>query len=454
MVTTITARIPRTWIIPSPDRVEREVAAEATTRRLLTFLLFCEIFLQRVGVPVGGTPIGIVLPVLFVVAALLVAHGDLVTNIGRTRAYLVAMAACCGASFLAFVRGETNTSVTSLLLLVVVYLPFCYGLAPERRARLFPQLLDRFVLMTSVLAGMALLQFGLQLVGWNYTDIVGDVVPGNLLMQGFNTSYPVQYGSELYKSNAFVCLEPSFASQFLAFGLVLSILRGGRWWRIPLFVLAILSTVSGTGVLLLGFAFVLLAVHKGARFTLTALAGVGLVVLILSFTPAGDVFAARATETSSDSSSGSVRFVEPYTRMYDNLRAAGPVDILAGNGPGWADRDAEQFFARTQLPLLYALVPKLLLEYGLVASVAFFVFLARAFVNGTPSFVLSGSVLIFYGVLSSNLLNPEVVYIGLLLLGWFTEDRHILAQPVPAARLGRVQPRWRLLADANRAGAR
>jgi hypothetical protein len=280
--------------------------------------------------------------------------------------------------------------------------------------------------MTSILAGLALAQFALQLAGWAYDDIVANIVPPNLLMQDFNTSYPVQYGSSLYKSNAFVALEPSFASQFLAFGLVVSILRGGRWWRIPLFVLAIIATVSGTGVLLLAAAFVLLSVHKGLRFTMIALSGVALVVLVVSFTPAWEIFAARATETSSSSSSGNLRFIQPYTRAYDRL-SADPVAALLGNGPGWADRDAHQFFTETGLPLLYAMLPKLLLEYGLVAGVLFLSFLLAAFIRGSPSFVLTGSVLVFYVALSSNLLNPAIVFIGLLLLSWFTEDRHPLA---------------------------
>jgi predicted membrane metal-binding protein len=94
---------------------------------------------------VGGSQVGIVLPVLFVVLVMLLARGDVQTNIARTRAYLVAMAACAAVAFTAFARSEPNASITSLLLLIVTYLPFCYGLTPKHRATLFPRLLDRFV---------------------------------------------------------------------------------------------------------------------------------------------------------------------------------------------------------------------------------------------------------------------------------------------------------------------
>jgi hypothetical protein len=439
MVTTLTTRIPRTWVIPSPEVAERDAAAERTTLRLLTFLLFSEIFLQRVGLPLAASGIPLILPLLLGVMGLLLVRGDLQTNLGRTRAYLIAMAFCSGAALVAFTRGETNASLTSLLLLVVTYLPFCFGLSPAHRATLFPKLLDRFVLMTTILAGVALAQFALQLVGWKYSDIVGNLVPADLQMHNFNTSYPVRYGSSLYKSNAFVCLEPSFTSQFLAFGLVVSVLRNARKWRLPVYVLAILATVSGTGVLLLAIALVLLAVHKGARFALTAFAGVALVITALSFTPAANIFAERATEASSSASSGSLRFVQPYTRTYD-IMSADPILALSGNGPGWSDRNAASFFAQTNLPLNYALLPKLLLEYGLLAGAVFLVFLVAAFVRGSPSFVLSGSNLVFYVVLSSSLLNPVVVYLGLLLLGWFTEDMHALARPVPAPQTATMPP--------------
>jgi hypothetical protein len=449
MVTTLTTRIPRTWVIPSPDVAERDAVAERATLRLLTFLLFCEIFLQRIGLPLAAAGIPLILLVLFGVMGLLLARGDLQTNLGRTRAYLIAMAACSGAALVAFTRGGTNASLTSLLLLIVTYLPFCFGLSPAHRASLLPKLLDRFVLMTTVLAGLALAQFALQLAGWKYSDIVGNLVPANLQMHQFNTSYPVKYGSSLYKSNAFVCLEPSFTSQFLAFGLVVSVLRNARKWRLPVYVLAILSTVSGTGVVLLAVALVLLAVHKGARFALTAFAGVAIVIVALSFTPAANIFAQRATETSSSSSSGSLRFVQPYTRMYD-VMTADPITTMFGRGPGWSDRDAASFFAQTSLPLNYALLPKLLLEYGLVAGVAFLAFMSAAFVRGSPSFVLSGSNLVFYVLLSSGLLNPVVVYLGLLLLGWFTADMHTLARPAPTPRTATTPPpRRRSLAPAG-----
>ena len=419
VTTTLTTRIPRSWVIPTPEAPARRAENERLLR-LLTFLLVVDIFFQRFALPVAGSQLQLVLPVTFAVIAIAVTKGDLRTNIGRTRAYLVAMAVCCLAALVAFLRHiDNNTSLTSLLLLIATYLPFCFGLAPADSRALLPRLLDRFVNLTTILAGLALLQFAIQLVGWRYEDILGNIIPSGYLMEGFNTSYPVQYGSDLYKSNAFICLEPSFCSQFLAFGLVVCILRSGRWWRYPVYILALLTTVSGTGLLLLAAAMVLLAVHKGLRFALTALIGVSLVLLVLSFTPAADIFAARATETSSSNSSGNLRFVAPYERTWAALDKD-PMTVLFGTGPGWADRDASRYFQTTGLPLNYALVPKLVLEYGVLGTLAFGAFIVTMFVRGSPSFVLSGTTLVFYSLLSGGLLMPVVSTVGMLLVAWFT----------------------------------
>ncbi|WP_052710777.1 hypothetical protein [Pseudofrankia sp. DC12] len=445
MVTTLTTRIPRTWVIPTPEPAERDTGADAATLRLLTILLACELFLQRLVVPAGGTGVPMIMPITLVGTIMLVRRGQLRTNLVRSRAYLIAMAACVLVAFVSFARGEQNASLNSLLLLVVSYAPFALGLGRAQARVLLPRMLDRFVTMALILAALAVAQFGLQLVGVHYVDLLGKIVPSSFLAQNFNTSYPVQYGSGLYKSNAFVGLEPSYASQFLAAGLIVSVLRRTRVWRITLFLAAILSTVSGTGILLIAFASVLLAVHKGVRFTLTALAVLVVLVGALSLTPAAKIFASRATETKSSGSSGNLRFVTPYVRTYDNL-SANPERALFGNGPGWSDRDSQAFTARTGLPLNYALLPKLLLEYGLIGGIGFLVFMAAVFIRGSPSFVLTGTMLFFYVVLSSSLLNPVVGYLVLLLLSWFCEDQHPLAAGRPAQRQLRL-PAQRDLAD-------
>ncbi|WP_248831669.1 hypothetical protein [Frankia sp. Mgl5] len=445
VTTTLTTRIPRSWVIPTSEAADRR-PENARILNTLTVLLFCNIFLQRLAIPVAGAQLQLILPITIVGVIVMMSRGDIQVNVGRLRAYLLAMTACCAAGLVSFLRELDDTALTSLILLFGTYIPLCFGLAPADSRALFPKLLDRFVNLTTILAGIALFQFAIQLVGWQYTDVLS-FIPADFRMHGFNTSYPVQYGSHLYKSNAFISLEPSFCSQFLGFGIVVCVLRGGSWWRYVMYVLALLSTVSGTGVLLLAAALVLLSVHKGARFATTALVGVSIVVLILSFTPAADIFAQRATETSSNNSSGSLRFVQPYTRTWEALDKD-PLTVLFGSGPGFADRDAAAFYLKTSLPLNYALLPKLVLEYGVIGTVAFLAFVMAMFVRGSPSFVLSGSVIVFYSILSGGLLSPVVTALGMLLVSWFTatpeDERWSRSRESPPADPGSPPPPGRL----------
>jgi hypothetical protein len=427
MVTVLTTRIPRSPVITAPPTDAPVTGSERRVLKMLTILMFCDLFLMRIALPISASGVSIQLPIVLAVSYLLVTQGDLVVHIGRTRAYLVAMTVCALCGLVAFLRAQENTALTSLLLLLVTYVPFCLGLRPGVAARVLPRLLDRFMVMTTVIAGLAIAQFMLQVVGLKYTDVIGDIVPKPFLMKGFNTSYPVQYGSSLYKSNGFVCLEASFCSQFLALGIIVTALRRGRIWRHVVLILALVSTVSGTGLLLLGAGVILLAIHRGPRFAASVALLIFVGLGVVSLTPASKIFAKRATEVSSNTSSGSLRFVQPYQRMWDD--GLGDRDVgraLFGLGPGWADRDASAFLEKTRLPLNYATTPKIVLEYGVVGAGAFIYFVWVSFVRGTRSFVLSGSILTFYLILSGGLLGSVVVYAGMLLVTWHSRET---AQP-------------------------
>ncbi|MGF7239496.1 MAG: hypothetical protein ACQSGP_31750 [Frankia sp.] len=438
-MTTLAERLPDAP--PAAARTdEAELAARGGERaviRLLTLSLAFNIFGMRLGLPLSTSGVPLLLPVVYGVVIYLRLRGELVLSAHRTMGYLAAMAACTFAAYLSFARGRSDTSFTSLMLLVATYAPFCFGLRPDRKA-LFNRVLGRFVTLTTVLAWLAVGQIALQLAGWKYSDLLGSVVPHSFLLQNFNTSYPVQYGASLYKANGFFCLEPSYCSQYLALGLVAYIVRGAHWRKVVLYILAILATVSGTGLLLLAGAMVVVSVRRGPRFAASVVLLVGIVALAISFTPAAAPFKKRLTETSSSQSSGSLRFVQPYSRMWDEL-GKDPASVAFGEGSGFADRDATTFFEDTGLPLNYAMIPKLVIEYGVVGCLIFLIFLYSAFTRGSPSTELSGATIVFVTILSGSLLSPTVMYTPLVLIVWFAHDRDagvdrssILAHP-PAA---------------------
>lgn len=401
--------------VASPPAAAGADGGDRVLVRALTAVLFASVFLQRFGIPVGAT--SYVSPVLLLVlgvCAWLLVSGRLVEDRGRL-AFLVVAGGACLAVTLVHGLGSEVISVTSLALLVVSYSPFALRWSTSLAGPdVLPRLLAAFVKMMTVVAGAAVLEVGSQLVGlWQYDDLMARVVPQQLLVQGYNYSILTSYGAAVYKANGVVMLEPSFCSQFVALAIlaVLATRPARRTALLVLFGLALLSTVSGTGLLLLLAGLVAEALHRGRRFTLYAVGGGSLVVAVVLATPLGAIYTGRAAELSRPSSSGSQRFVAPYTGVVADLRGSDET-LLLGNGPGSADRNAARIGALTGAPLIAPPAVKLVYEYGVPAGLAFVGFIGYALWARSPSANLSLVLLVYFFVLSGGLLQTQTLYVA------------------------------------------
>jgi hypothetical protein len=220
------------------------------------------------------------------------------------------------------------------------------------------------------------------------------------------------------KSNGVFFLEPSFCSQFLALAVIAQLVQGGNRWRIPLYVAGALTTVSGTGLLLLAFGLTVLAWRRGAIWSFGVLGATVVVITTIAVTPAGRLFAERAQEARESQSSVSLRFTDPYERAFGDLGRKSDAAII-GHGPGFVETEAEVFQERTDLALAFPPVPKLVSEYGIFAAVAFAAFIVVAFWTRTPEKTISASLLFMHLILSGSLLQPPTVYLALLLASLF-----------------------------------
>lgn len=371
---------------------------------------------QRFIIP--GLAISIAVPVVFVVLIVLAVRGHIVADLTRTGLYLAAMTACVLASLLSSTWTGLELSLNSLLLLAVAYLPCCCRLAPALRAR-FPDVLRFFQHLMVAVAVACIGQWAAQLAGWRYRDLL-DFLPSQWLASTaeFNLSYPLYYGSSIYKSNGVVFLEPSFASQFLALAVIVQLLLGGARWRLLLFGAALLATLSGTGILLLTVGLTVLVLRRGGRWAARTVVAITVVVVAVSATPVGSLIADRATETSQEGASGNARFVAPY----DNVVTAVSGDeraLLVGRGAGSVERDGD-FFNPQGILANYAAVPKLVGEYGLPAALVFLAFVLTVFLRRIPSITLGVVSCMLYFVLSSALLQPPIIYLCWLLTGLFS----------------------------------
>ncbi|MHA6630580.1 hypothetical protein ACU61A_34510 [Pseudonocardia sichuanensis] len=394
----------------------------------LYLLVVATTVLQRIVVP--GTVVFVALPIAFLVVGALAVRGHIVADVPRTLAYLGAVALCGAATLVSTGwAGLDSSSLTSLALLAVMYVPCCGRLTPALRRR-FPDVLEFFQRLMCAVAVVCLGQYVAQLGGWTFEDLLSFLPSGMIASTvEYNLSYPVSYGSPIYKSNGIVFLEASFCSQFLAMAIIVQILLGRGYWRIALLAAGLATTFSGTGVVLLGAGLLVLAVRRGGRWAARAAVAVVAAVVAVSFTPAGELLVDRSTETAQEGSSGYIRFVAPY----DLVLAAVPSDtsaLLAGRGPGSITRDTA-FFNPDHVEANYPAVPKLLGEYGVPATLAFLAFLLMMFLRRAPSATLGLMAALLFFVLSSALLTAPIVYFAWLISGLFA------AGPVAGARRGR-----------------
>ncbi len=262
-----------------------------------------------------------------------------------------------------------------------------------------------------VFAAIGILQVLVQFAGiWSYTDLLRSVVPQNLLFQGYNTSYPIEYGSPVIKANAFVFVEPSVFSQFLALALLSVLSRGKEYWRVAVFAVALVCTVTGTGIMVLGFGLMVLAVRRGGLWAVRAAVVLAVAGVAALLSPVGPILLSRTGEAGQTNSSGSLRFVQPYEYLLSRW-SSDPWSILTGLGPGQADRISDAIFAETGLPISFAGAVKMVLEYGVPASVLAGVFLYVAVVRRSPAPTVALAAIFLNAVTSSSFLAANIFYV-------------------------------------------
>lgn len=382
----------------------------------LKTVLFATVFFSRLEVPIGAT--GYISPILILVLVTSVClwwMGAFQEDWERLVILLGCIALCLSTALANDFRG-TPISITSLGLLVIVYLPFALRASDPvvGATNGLDELLIFLTKLIAVIAVIAVLQTVTQLLHlWNYQDLLASVVPQRYLVQGYHTSYPVAYGSSLFKANGVFELEPSFCSQFLALG-ILATLRSGITRKpliISLFAVALVCTSSGTGIVLLFAGLAIEVVRRGPAFAVKIIGVAVLVGAVLLQTPLGAYYATRSTEFTTTTSSGNQRFIAPYAGLVSTLRSS-PRAILLGEGPGAADRAALKVAALTGAPLTAPPLVKLIVEYGALAGLAFAGFIAFAMTRRTSDVVIAGAVLVFYFLLSGGLLQTQTIYVA------------------------------------------
>jgi hypothetical protein len=408
----------------NPGTVRTATTADA---RFVAVVLGAIIGLQRLALPFGGGQIPIILPVVLAAVAWGVHLGFLHAEPVRRQLYLVALLCCVMATTIACWRGMT-WSPLSIIYLAATYVPFTFHLREPSSER-YEAGLALFLRLMTLAAVVGILQVGVQLVGVQYTDVFS-VLPKAFVLQGYHTSYPVAYGSNIFKANGMVFLEPSFFSQFLALALVVHIHLRRRGAGAYLLMAGIVASVSGTGIILAIAGILALGVIERRRQVARMAAGVLFVAVLVAVSPAGSIFTSRIDESASSTSSAQGRFTVPYSLSASRI-AADPVTLLTGRGPGAAERISKQLEATSGVTAVFPVIPKVAVEYGVPALVLFLAFIFVGALRSVPSLPIALTALVMYFALSGSFLQPVTVYTMYALTSLFAADRRRPGPPVP-----------------------
>jgi hypothetical protein len=369
--------------------------------RTITIALWAAILTQKIALP-GNIEITIV--VMWAAILFLFAR----------RLAFISLARVTGFAFLFAVIVATQImfngafSLTAVLFVVPLYALFNFVVPMSNRDYLI--LLRNYQWIGLFVAMLVLAQWGAQFTKisiLNIEPLIGD----RFLYKYYNYIQPTSWGSEWIQPNGVIFLEASLLSQFLALALIIEVFLLQRPIFIGLFFITLVSTLAGTGIMMVILSAPLAFRIINARMILL---GIVMLPLALAFMVAFNIdayFLQRTQEFGLEQSSGYGRFIEPYTilpRIYER----DPVgSILAGIGAGNIDK-----LPYVNPTLVLNPISKLIGEYGWLSAIIWILYIHTImFRANAPLFVLVPLWLQF-NLMNGSLLMPIEVAFCILLL--------------------------------------
>ena len=313
-----------------------------TRRRVLRFsgmFLACSLLLQRFGVTAGSSYLDSVAPIGLGIAFYALLAGTLTVS---RRGLLVFVFMCfsvltgsCVAMLSPSGYGAVSWTSMSQFLVLCSFATLTFATPVDERS--FFRTVNYWLAFVAI-AG--LIEFFLQFVGVRLFSFTGLLPDSILVEQTWNVTIPV--GATSYnKANGFFLLEPSLFSQFTGLALIIEILVLRRLSYLCLFGVAIITSVSGTGWLMIG-GFVIAAVFSLGSLGLivsgatVAIGGITLGGLSLISPDIYKLLIDRIDEFNSPGSSAFFRFITPWWFTSDVLDKW-PLTWFFGIGAGLSE---------------------------------------------------------------------------------------------------------------------
>ena len=396
--------------------------------------ILCATLILKLSIPpFSDRGISISLFVLPVVALLGFASRTLGIDATRLAIFLF----LTGALSVISLFGAAELSVSSLAMFTVVHLPFVFGAKPTPgtaapaldgvRDGIATSIHSAFLSLALVLAWCGIAQFFLQsVVDVRFLFPIENFFPSSLVVQHFNSQGIVEYGSQTYRANGVFLPEPSFFSQLMGIAIVLELCLRGRWHRLAVYGVALVSAAAGTGLLILAICVPLL-ILKRSRWDLLLLAAVGIAVVgALGDSSYAGHLASRAGEFNANGSSAFARFIGGFY-LFDQFLWNDPWRTLFGFGAGsFSELASHSHYSVAEMPLF-----KMILEFGLLGALLYFLVIGYFLFSSPAPKLLSLAIAI--GFLLNGIYAAFAQALALGLLVWpFAGGRRVArAAPTP-----------------------
>ena len=330
--------------------------------RWVVTLFVLNLVLQRVSIPNLSIPLIVVVIMGWMGLGLILG----VLQLHRRRLLMWLLAAAVSGLMVIpqmYLIARPFVSFNSWVFWVVVWLPLVVRLS-DRSGTAYHRTQVGVAKVGVGASALSLTFLGVQLAGLGYRDWVADILPTSLQVQGYVVSYPIFYGSPIYKSNGWLALEPSFLSFMLGVCLICAIASRRHPMLVTFVFLGLLSTTAGSGLAIL--AVYLVAVVLTGRAGLLrpyALSG-ALVAVVFGMTVLGQSVLGRLSEAGSPRSSTALRAIEPYVYLWPRW-IADPAAVFVGGGAGSSAQLVEDSGI---VGLLVTNIAKVMFDYGLLGG--------------------------------------------------------------------------------------
>lgn len=285
-----------------------------------------------------------------------------------------------------------------------------------------------------MLAILGIAQYALQyIISAKFAFALDYYLPSDMIVKIYNNLNPLFYGSQNFKSNGVFFAEPSVFSQFIGVALVYELATKQKMSRIAVFLIALLCTFSGTGIIVV-FVFGTYQVLKRISFKVILTGGaLALIVVTLGGALQIDALTERVTEFATPNSSGHARFISIFG-LLDAVTFTNVTWAFFGTGPG----TISSYFLYLPYAVFDPTWGKILFEYGLIGAASYAVYFIMA-VKG-PENPARGPLALSFFVLGGYFLDGSMLTLVAVLLAFQKQPSRYLV-PTAAIPSAFVPPR-------------